>query len=690
MEARYVKEIYAWVPWFKELAQIVADGGKDSLVKRAREVQWTSDGHDPPLLKHGDENIDPFSFFYYLAGRSDTAENRRRIYPSIDEFFGTPNLECLDRDEAFYIPQSIRSWSFHQSGEGNPGLLWDLFWSAVQGVESISASDFDKSLEIPRVGISKLTHVLFLVNPDEFLPFDERVLSLGIAESRKPEEIQWDRYREELRRIREAFPGCRPYEIDLLAYLRSEQKREIVVSRRFFQVSTKVYGDKKADYWEDFKQNNWVYTGGPGSGVDWEAPNPNDAHIAYPLREPCPGDVVLVRTGVQLGRGIGIVYKNDYQDGLGAGRRLHVLWLNKSAADLSGQTTRYGFTKDKGKTESIFRKTVEYEQTFELLDRLVSEAADHDDDDPPALPTGNTPDLQRLAHELLIDPEHLRKIQRLLDDKRQVIFQGPPGTGKTFVARELAASLAGTAERVRLVQFHPSYAYEDFVQGLRPKLTDGAPGFELRNGPLLTMADAAREDSDPAAKYFLIIDEINRGNLAKVFGELYFLLEYRDQPIQLQYSSELFALPKNLYIIGTMNTADRSIALVDLALRRRFHFVEFRPDKAPIQGLLRRWLDRKASDMAWVADVVDRANRELDDSQAAVGPSYFMKDGLDDEMVGDIWEHNVLPYIEERLYGERDRLREFDLDELRSRDAGENDEGGRDDGDGADAEDETS
>ena len=258
-------------------------------------------------MKHGDENIDPFSFFYYLAGRSDTAENRRRIYPSIDEFFGTPNLECLDRDEAFYIPQSIRSWSFHQSGEGNPGLLWDLFWSAVQGVESISASDFDKSLEIPRVGISKLTHVLFLVNPDEFLPFDERVLSLGIAESRKPEEIQWDRYREELRRIREAFPGCRPYEIDLLAYLRSEQKREIVVSRRFFQVSTKVYGDKKADYWEDFKQNNWVYTGGPGSGVDWEAPNPNDAHIAYPLREPCPGDVVLVRTGVQLGRGIGIV-----------------------------------------------------------------------------------------------------------------------------------------------------------------------------------------------------------------------------------------------------------------------------------------------------------------------------------------------------------------------------------------------
>ena len=243
-------------------------------------------------------------------------------------------------------------------------------------------------------------------------------------------------------------------------------------------------------------------------------------------------------------------------------------------------------------------------------------------------------------------------------------FQGPPGTGKTFVARRLAASLAGTEKRVRLVQFHPSYAYEDFVQGLRPKLTDGAPGFELRDGPLIAMAEAAREDSDPAAKYFLIIDEINRGNLAKVFGELYFLLEYRDQPIQLQYSDKSFELPKNLYIIGTMNTADRSIALVDLALRRRFHFVEFHPDKAPVKGLLKRWLDRNTSGVAWVADLVDRANRELDDRQAAIGPSCFMRDGLDEDVVRDIWEHNVLPYIEERLYGHHERLQEFAFDRL--------------------------
>ena len=261
-------------------------------------------------------------------------------------------------------------------------------------------------------------------------------------------------------------------------------------------------------------------------------------------------------------------------------------------------------------------------------------------------------------------------------DKRQVIFQGPPGTGKTYVARKLAECLAGAPERVRLVQFHPSYAYEDFVQGFRPTLQDGQPGFDLRNGPLLDAAEAAR--AEPDRKHFLVIDEINRGNLSKVFGELYYLLEYRDQEMRLQYSSAPFALPENLYIIGTMNTADRSIALVDLALRRRFHFVEFHPDKPPVEGLLERWLDRNAPECGWVATVVDRANELLGGRQASIGPSYFMKHGLDDEKVDLVWEHNVLPYVEEHLYGAQDRLAEFGLDALRKQTAADGEAAGED------------
>ena len=163
-----------------------------------------------------------------------------------------------------------------------------------------------------------------------------------------------------------------------------------------------------------------------------------------------------------------------------------------------------------------------------------------------------------------------------------MIFQGPPGTGKTYVAQELAKCLAGGKERVTLVQFHPSYAYEDFVEGYRPHLENGQPTFALKSGPLRRAAEDA--DADPDNMHLLVIDEINRGNVAKVFGELYFLLEYRDHQVRLQYSNEPFSLPKNLYIIGTMNTADRSIALVDLALRRRFSFVEVPPRRRTDQG----------------------------------------------------------------------------------------------------------
>lgn len=303
----------------------------------------------------------------------------------------------------------------------------------------------------------------------------------------------------------------------------------------------------------------------------------------------------------------------------------------------------------------------------------------------PTLSAPTIPSLQDLAKELRFPVEFLERVEKLLEDKRQVIFQGPPGTGKTYTAKKLAACLAGSEERVRLVQFHPSYAYEDFVQGYRPKLIDRQPGFELKDGPLLDMAKMAEQD--PEQKHFLVIDEINRGNLAKVFGEMYFLLEYRDEEMRLQYSEsgEMFAMPPNLYIIGTMNTADRSIALVDLALRRRFYFVVFHPDKDPVKGLLLQWLKAKKPDMAWAAGIVDRANELLADRDAAIGPSYLMKEGLDEEKAKLIWEHNVLPYVEEHLYGQTDGLAQFDFDRLRGRSdsGGELDEPGEN---GADEE----
>ena len=289
--------------------------------------------------------------------------------------------------------------------------------------------------------------------------------------------------------------------------------------------------------------------------------------------------------------------------------------------------------------------------------------------------------LSRLAEELhLTDDSHLERIVRMLEHRMQVVFYGPPGTGKTYVARKLAAHLAGNEDRVDLVQFHPSYAYEDFVEGYRPAMLEsGMAGFELREGPLKRIAQRAAESTE---RFVLIIDEINRGNLSKVLGELYFLLEYRKEKITLQYSDDRFSLPPNLWIIGTMNTADRSIARIDSALRRRFHFVPFFPDEPPIKGLLSRWLARHKPEMAWVAEVLDRANEQLDRPHAAIGPSHFMHDYLDEEWVGMIWEHSVLPYIAEQYFGEEDRLEDFALDHLKSQVAVAADQDQQADGDG--------
>ena len=342
-----------------------------------------------------------------------------------------------------------------------------------------------------------------------------------------------------------------------------------------------------------------------------------------------------------------------------------------------------------GSPKPTFDVAETYGHVLSFLDRFIEEARARDLPVSSRLdarlligaipPTINGDPIGVLAQQLFIDAQELRNICSLLEDKRQVIFQGPPGTGKTYVARKLARCVARSADdedesaaedRVRLVQFHPAYAYEDFIQGFRPTLINDRPGFKLQDGPLVQMAEQAR--GEPEAKHFLVIDEINRANLAKVFGELYFLLEYRGEKMQLQYSDEPFSLPNNLYIIGTMNTADRSIALVDLALRRRFHFVEFHPNVPPIRGLLARWLEKKTSEkdataVSQIAEVVNLANEKLADHQASIGPTYFMpKDGrLDEDKIQKTWKHNVLPYIEERLFGDREKLADFDLKTLR-------------------------
>ncbi|MFE4086005.1 DUF4357 domain-containing protein [Streptomyces sp. YIM B13502] len=298
-----------------------------------------------------------------------------------------------------------------------------------------------------------------------------------------------------------------------------------------------------------------------------------------------------------------------------------------------------------------------------LSDQDLIDEAEATDCDPsteiPALAARRELELPRptaeLASDLLVhDLAWLEEACDLLWDERQLVLYGPPGTGKTYLALKLAEFLGGGPEQVKLVQFHPSYSYEDFFEGFRPQEDPETRevAFRLTAGPLRELADLASREGNRHIPHFLIIDEINRANLAKVFGELYFLLEYRNKSVRLTYSGDDFALPPNLFVIGTMNTADRSIALVDAAMRRRFAFVELSPRTEPTSGLLRRWLEREGKDTE-PADLLDALNARIDDPDFRIGPSYLMKKGTyRDGGLERTWRTKILPLLEEHHYGE--------------------------------------
>jgi len=285
--------------------------------------------------------------------------------------------------------------------------------------------------------------------------------------------------------------------------------------------------------------------------------------------------------------------------------------------------------------------------------------------EPARRPLGFNPVDLDFARDMLLDQSELAKIADLLWERKQMILYGPPGTGKTYLARKLARHLTDDGA-VKLVQFHPSYTYEDFFEGFRPEPGgSGTLTFTLRAGPFRDFAEVAADN--PTTAYILIIDEINRANLAKVFGELYFLLEYRDESISLQYSPDKeFTLPQNLFIIGTMNTADRSIARIDTAMRRRFAFVELDPRIPPVEGLLSRWLDEHQLPQE-AALLLDELNRRIADSDAAIGPSYLMDEKIyqREDGIDRVWQYEIMPLLEDLFYGQRDLDELYGLPSLR-------------------------
>jgi 5-methylcytosine-specific restriction protein B len=256
--------------------------------------------------------------------------------------------------------------------------------------------------------------------------------------------------------------------------------------------------------------------------------------------------------------------------------------------------------------------------------------------------------------EVTTEPKFLQKLLRTAERSHNIILYGPPGTGKTYWVSEYGRRFG---DRVAFITFHQSFAYEDFVEGWRPHAgNDGTIRYEIRDGILKQIA--ARALADPDHEYLLVIDEINRANIAHVFGELITLLEDdkrvgapRELKVHLTYSNDLFGVPKNLIIVGTMNTADRSIALLDIALRRRFTFIEVAPNPKLLPTV---------GDLS-LSDLLSRLNERivaLLDRDHQIGHSYFM----DVATIADLrfaWDHRVLPLMQEYFYNDNARLQKI-------------------------------
>jgi 5-methylcytosine-specific restriction protein B len=684
---------FNWIPFYEEFADKLLSwrDSQEELIGFLAELR--AQGLKVTPLDDKDENgrkfqlteIDPFTFFGSF-NRGVVDETRIKILQAIKNRFAVV-AETPSNFSGIPLLNNLKSWYFAFKSDRLPGdidKLWDIFAEALKPSPLSSqdfAESFDKALTVRCTNIN-LTIGLFWIRPRVFLNLDGTIreyLKIKLPTGG----LSFKTYLPILESVKGANPDFAT--LSHAAYLSGKKtpppEPPIVKS----PVPPPIISTD-TDYWM--------------VGAYWDDADPKDQTVRFlaegvwvngyddkfidEVKSMKVGDKIAIKASktqrlglpfdsggktasVMLIKATGTIVKN-----LNDGKTVEVEWDSASAEPrnwyfYTGRSTVWRLRKDDEFAQHLI--------SFVFLDvpqdyPFFVEKWYGKSPEVAILIKAIGGDMKPYAVADLIDEgvflteEEIHLALRRLATKKNLILQGAPGVGKTFVAKRLAYALMESADdsRIRTVQFHPSYSYEDFIRGYRP--TNEAGKFELMDGSFWQLCNDAAKDSD--RKYVLVIDEINRGNLSQVFGELFMLLEadkrgkrHEVTPLYRRTPEESFFIPENLYVIGTMNIADRSLALVDYALRRRFSFFTLCPkfDSEPF----RKWMKghgAKAELIQLVATRMQALNTQISGDKHLgpafqIGHSFFCPKEKDDFTAHDkAWFHDVveteiIPLLEE-------------------------------------------
>lgn len=716
---------FDWVNFYKAFAIALLNykDKRSDLIEIIKKVYEEIDINLPTLERDNQiVDIDPFTVFGLFNKSKLKESNRVKIITAFAKELSVDAGIPTSFDAVPVLNNQNATFYYWIGDRGSDDIdhLWDLFESALEYAKTPSddkrqvvSKYFDLAINLKGNGNSKITMGLYWIAPDVFINLDSRntwyiyesgKIPFDVVDSlpRIEQKISSDKYFEIAEKLQTYLQSDRTTlkdfkELSFEAWTYSEQVNQEERAAKV-QSQRDDKGSALAD--EDVDTvHYWIYSSGD-SACKWDEfyktgimaigwgeigdlkvfaskedmkkkmketydPSRHYKNVALATwqftNEMKPGDVVFAKKGMHqiIGRG---VVKSDYifddsvEDEFKNVRQVN--WTDNGQWPHPGQAVMKTLTDITAYTDYV-------EQLNALFE--TEDDGDETEDDDSKFPVYTKADFlygkEDGKDRVFMSEDDYNTLVGLVKNKKNVILQGAPGVGKTFVAKRLAYSMMEkkNPNRVMLIQFHQSYSYEDFIEGFRP-VSSGR--FEIKKGSFYSFCKKAQYD--PEHEYFFIIDEINRGNLSKIFGELFMLIENdkRGNELQLLYSDEKFFVPKNVYIIGMMNTADRSLAMLDYALRRRFAFFDMKPG-FDTEGFLeyRKKLANKKFDK--LITTVENLNKVIstDDSLGegfCIGHSYFCNlDHVSDKTLSDIVEYELIPMLKEYWFDEPLKMQEW-------------------------------